>query len=134
MHKCSRSLAKFRKIYTANRKNNKVNIQNLADKKMKEIVDQYKLNKKLNKMQNNPNLHSKENENNNNNNNINKNLVDNENENIRNFEPIRDDGDLMLQRAKTTEFNKGQIIQILINSKNKSKFDQNRKKDDLVKD
>jgi len=125
MHKCSRSLAKFRRIYAANSKNNNNNInnnndvnnQNLADKKMKEIVDQYKNTKKLNKIQNNV-LQSNEN----------LNLNNKEDENIRNFEVIRDNGKGMFQRAKTSEFNNGQIIKISINNKNKSRFDKDREK------
>lgn len=55
MHKCSRSLAKFRKIYKAKKKNSHFSVKNLADKKMKDYVDQYENAKKMNKINKNIN-------------------------------------------------------------------------------
>lgn len=44
MTKCTRSIAKFKRMYKAN--NNEIEVDNYRDKKMKEIVDMYKTNKK----------------------------------------------------------------------------------------
>ncbi len=115
VHKCSRSLAKFRKIYKANKNNNTLNIQNLADKKMKEIVDQYNYSKKIRKLKfildfNDENKEAL------NANNYKENLKLPENKEIQNFKSLNEMNDVIIQRAKTSKINNEKVIQLFINN------------------
>jgi len=116
MHKCSRSLAKFRKIYNANKNNKTMNIQNLADKKMKEIVDQYKKSKIESKSKKN----FKEESNNN---------KEQKLEKSKNYDAIKESDEYRFIKNATNleNENQGKILQILIKNKANEDFVERKK-------